>query len=430
MPHSRTFYTMANNTPASSNNPFAIAQAQFDEAAEMLGLEPAMRALLRWPRREYQFTIPVKMDDGSTEVFHGYRVQYNDARGPCKGGLRWHLEETIDTVRALAAWMTWKTSVVDIPLGGGKGGVTCNPKNLSDGEKERLARGWMRVMARELGFDRDVPAPDVYTTPQIMAWMMDEYEVITGKSHPAVITGKPIALGGSQGRGDATARGGVLCVGYAAKRLGLDPTGTYAIQGFGNAGQHAALLHPELLGGGKLLAVSDTSGAVYNPDGLDPQALVTHKLKTGQVAGFPRAQKIDPDSVLELDVDILYPSALENVITRQNAPRVQAKLICELANGPTTPNADKILHERGIHVIPDFLANAGGVTVSYFEQVQGHMNYYWSLKEVHEKLDYHMSRAYRAVHDMHDAQKVHMRLAAYLVAVSRVADAVKLRGWI
>lgn len=413
-----------------NRNPFTIAQTQFDEAAETLGLEPAMRELLRWPRREYKFTIPVKMDDGSTEVFHGYRVQYNDARGPCKGGLRWHVEETMDTVRALAAWMTWKTSVVDIPLGGGKGGVTCNPKNLSDGEKERLARGWMRVMARELGFDRDVPAPDVYTTPQIMAWMMDEYEVMTGRSHPAVITGKPLPLGGSHGRNDATARGGVLCVGYACKRLDIDPTGTYAVQGFGNAGQFAATLHRELLGGGKLVAVSDTSGAIHCPDGIDPEAIVAHKNKTGKVLGYPGSKEIDADSLLELDVDILYPAALENVINRQNAPNISAKIICELANGPTTPNGDRILHERGVHVIPDFLANAGGVTVTYFEQVQNHANYYWSLEEVHAKLDYHMSRAYDAVHDMHDEQKVHMRQAAYLVAVSRVAEAVKLRGWL
>ena len=411
-------------------NPFAIAQAQFDEAAEFLGLEPAMRQLLRWPLREYKFIIPVKMDDGSTQVFHGYRVQYNDARGPCKGGLRWHVEETIDTVRALAAWMTWKTSVVDIPLGGGKGGVTCNPKLLSDGEKERLARGWMRVMARELGFDRDVPAPDVYTTPQIMAWMMDEYETIVGRAHPAVITGKPLPLGGSKGRNDATARGGVLCTGYACEKLGLSRHGTYAIQGFGNAGQFAATLHRELLGQGKLLAVSDTSGAMYCADGLDPVALVDHKIRTGQVLGFPGATAIDADSLLELEVDFLYPAALENVITRQNAPRVKAKIVCELANGPTTPNADKILHEKGIHVIPDFLANAGGVTVSYFEQVQGHMNYFWSLQEVHQKLDYHMSRAYDSVYAMHKEHGVHMRQAAYLVAVTRVAEAVKLRGWI
>ena len=413
-----------------NQNAFAIAQAQFDEAAEILGLEPAMREMLRWPMREYKFIIPVKMDDGSTKVFHGYRVQYNDARGPCKGGLRWHVEETMDTVRALAAWMTWKTSVVDIPLGGGKGGVTCNPKNLSDGEKERLARGWMRVAGRELGFDRDVPAPDVYTTPQIMAWMMDEYEAMVGRSSPAVITGKPLPLGGSQGRNDATARGGVLCTRYACERLNIDPTGAYAVQGFGNAGQFAATLHQELLGGGRLVSVSDTSGAIYCAEGMDPHAIVEHKNKTGQVRGFPGAKEIDPDSLLELDVNILYPSALENVISRQNAPRIQAKLICELANGPTTPNADKILYEKGVHVIPDFLANAGGVTVSYFEQVQGHMNYYWSLEEVHTKLDYHMSRAYEAVYRMHKEQNVHMRQAAYLVSVARVAEAVKLRGWL
>lgn len=415
---------------STANNPFTIAQTQFDEAAEILGLEPAMRELLRWPQREYTFTIPVKMDDGTSRVFRAFRVQYSDARGPGKGGLRWHPEETLDTVRALAAWMAWKTAVVDIPLGGAKGGVICNPKALSEGEKERLARGWMRVMARELGFDRDVPAPDVYTTPQIMAWMMDEYETIKGYSHPAVITGKPIPLGGSAGRNDATARGGVLCVGYAAKKLGIDPTGPYAIQGFGNAGQFAALLHPELLGGGKLVAVSDTSGGIYSADGFDPQALVRHKLKHGQVKGFPGSKPMDPEEILQTDAQVIYPAALENVITRQNADKIKAKIVCELANGPTTPNADKILHERGVHVIPDFLANAGGVTVSYFEQVQGHMNYFWSLDEIHRKLDYHMSRAYEAVHAMHQEQQVHMRMAAYLVAVNRVAEAVKLRGWI
>lgn len=415
---------------STANNPFTIAQTQFDEAAEILGLDPAMRELLRWPQREYTFTIPVKMDDGTSQVFRAFRVQYSDARGPGKGGLRWHPEETLDTVRALAAWMTWKTAVVDIPLGGAKGGVVCNPKALSEGEKERLARGWMRVMARELGFDRDVPAPDVYTTPQIMAWMMDEYEVIKGRSHPAVITGKPLPLGGSEGRKDATARGGVLCVGYAAKKLGIDPTGPYAIQGFGNAGQYAALLHQELLGGGKLVAVSDTSGGIYSSDGLDPRELVRHKLKHGQVKGFPGSQPMDPEEVLLTDAQVVYPAALENVITRQNAGNIKAKIVCELANGPTTPNADKILHERGVHVIPDFLANAGGVTVSYFEQVQGNMNYFWSLDEIHRKLDYHMSRAYEAVHSMHQEQEVHMRMAAYLVAVNRVAEAVKLRGWI
>lgn len=411
-------------------NPFKIAQAQFDEAAEILKLEPAMRELLRWPRREYQFTIPVKMDDGTTKVFHGYRVQYNDARGPTKGGLRWHPAETIDTVRALAAWMTWKTSVVDIPLGGGKGGVTCNPKEFSEAEKERLARGWMRVIARELGGDRDCPAPDVYTTPQIMAWMMDEYETIIGRNHPAVITGKPIPIGGSQGRGDATARGGIYTVREAAKILGIDPHGTYAIQGFGNAGQFAALLHKEVLGGGKLIAVSDSRGGIIKEDGMDPEAIVKHKLETGKVADFPGSKPITNEELLELDVDILYPAALENVITKDNAANIKCKISCELANGPTTPEADVILHEKGIHVIPDFLANAGGVTVSYFEQVQGMYNYYWPLEDVHKQLDAKMTKAYHDVYKMHSDKKVHMRLAAYLVSVVRVAEAVKLRGWV
>jgi len=411
-------------------NPFEIAQAQFDEAAEILDLEPALRELLRWPLREYKFTIPVKMDNGSTKIFHGYRVQYNDARGPSKGGIRWHPEETLDTVRALSAWMTWKCSVVDIPLGGGKGGVTCDPKKLSEGEKQRLARGWMRVVARELGVDRDVPAPDVYTTPQIMAWMMDEYEAIVGHSHPSVITGKPLALGGSQGRGDATARGGVYCVREACKELDIDPKGTFAVQGFGNAGQFAALLHPEILDGGKLVAVSDTSGGIYDENGLDPRAIVDFKLSTGKVSGFPGARSITNEELLALDVDILYPAALENVITQANANEIRAKIVCELANGPTTPKADKILLKKGIHVIPDFLANAGGVTVSYFEQVQGTYNYYWTIEKVQSLLDQKMTEAYHNVHRMHTNHDVHMRLAAYLVAIERVAEAVKLRGWV
>ncbi len=411
-------------------NPFKVAQTQFDEAAERLGLEPAMRTLLRWPRREYSFTIPVKMDDGSSQVFHGYRVQYNDARGPTKGGLRWHPEETIDTVRALAAWMTWKTAVVDIPLGGGKGGVTCDPKKLSEGEKERLARGWVRAVARELGEHRDVPAPDVYTTPQIMAWMMDEFETIVGRSHPAVITGKPLPLGGSQGRNDATARGGVYTVREACAALDIDPGGAYAIQGFGNAGQFAALLHRQVLGGGKLVAVSDTSGGIYQPDGFDPEEIIEYKKKNGKVAGFPGTQPISNEELLELEVNVLYPSALENVITAENAGRIKARISCELANGPTTPEADEILFKNGVHVIPDFLANAGGVTVSYFEQVQGTYNYYWPLEQIHTSLDAHMTRAYQEVRQLQQEMNVHPRLAAYLVSVTRVAEAVKLRGWV
>jgi glutamate dehydrogenase (NAD(P)+) len=411
-------------------NPFKIAQAQLDEAAQRLGLDAATHELLRWPQLEVKVTLPVKMDDGSTRVFHGYRVQYNGARGPTKGGLRWHPDETLDTVRALAAWMTWKTSVVDIPLGGGKGGITCNPKELSEGEKERLARAYMRAVARILSVSKDVPAPDVYTTPQIMAWMLDEYETIVGEHHPGVITGKPIPLGGSEGRSDATARGGIYVLREAAKVLGIDLSGkTMAIQGFGNAGQHAALLGSEILGL-KLVAASDSKGGIYNPKGIDPRKLVEHKLRTDRVQGFPGTENITNEELLELDVTVLFPSALENVITAANAPKIKCKISCELANGPTTPEADEILYQKGIFVLPDFLANAGGVTVSYFEQVQNTYNFYWPLKEVHWRLDDKMSAAFHGVYQMYQREKVNMRKAAYLVAVSRVAEACKLRGWV
>lgn len=411
-------------------NPFKIAQAQLDEAAQRLGLDAATHELLRWPQLEVKVTLPVKMDDGSTRVFHGYRVQYNGARGPTKGGLRWHPDETLDTVRALAAWMTWKTSVVDIPLGGGKGGITCNPKELSEGEKERLARAYMRAVARILSVSKDVPAPDVYTTPQIMAWMMDEYETIVGEHHPGVITGKPIPLGGSEGRSDATARGGIYVLREAAKVLGIDLSGkTMAIQGFGNAGQHAALLGSEILGL-NLVAASDSKGGIYNPKGIDPRKLVEHKLRTDRVQGFPGTENITNEELLELDVTVLFPSALENVITAANAPKIKCKISCELANGPTTPEADEILYQKGIFVLPDFLANAGGVTVSYFEQVQNTYNFYWPLKEVHWRLDDKMSAAFHGVYQMYQREKVNMRKAAYLVAVARVAEACKLRGWV
>ena len=412
-------------------NPFSIAQQQLDEAADKLGLDPAMHELLRWPMREYHVTLPLKMDNGTTRIFKGYRVQYNGARGPTKGGLRWHPDETIDTVRALAAWMTWKTAVVDIPLGGAKGGITCNPKELSEGEKERLARAYIRAIGPELGVHRDVPAPDVYTTPQIMAWMMDEYETIVGHSHPGVITGKPLMLGGSQGRGDATARGGVYCVREAGKALNIDVTNTtYVIQGFGNAGQFAATLHPEVLGSGTLIAASDSRTGVMNKSGLDPKALVRHKLETGSVKDFPGSEPITNEALLELECDVLYPAALEGMITAKNAGNIKAKIVCELANGPTTPEADKILFEKGVYIIPDFLANAGGVTVSYFEQVQNTYNYYWSLEDVHSQLDRKMTDAFQAVHQMSQKKKVHNRLGAYLVAVSRVAEACKMRGWV
>ncbi len=412
-----------------SLNPFAIAQRQFDEAAELLGLEASARALLREPMREFVVTIPVRMDNGTTRMFKGYRVQYNSSRGPTKGGLRWHPDETIDTVRALAAWMTWKTAVVDLPLGGGKGGVTCNPKEMSEGEKERLARGYIRAVGRILKITKDVPAPDVYTTPQIMAWMMDEYETLIGEAHPGVITGKPIELGGSQGRGDATARGGIFVVREACDILGIDPsTARSSIQGFGNAGQYAALLGAELLGL-KVVAVSDSRSAIYNEDGFDPKALVDHKLRTGAVSGFPGSKSIEPDALLELPVEVLFPSALENAITSRNADKIQAKIICELANGPTTPDADAVLYKRGIYVIPDFLANAGGVTVSYFEQVQNSYNYYWDIGEVYEQLDRKMTQSFLAVHELHEGRKVNMRTAAYMISIDRVAIACRLRGW-
>jgi glutamate dehydrogenase (NAD(P)+) len=411
-------------------NPFKIAQAQLDAAAARLGLDPATHELLRWPQIEFKFTLPVEMDDGKVRVFHGYRVQYNSARGPTKGGLRWHPEETIDTVRALAAWMTWKTAVVDIPLGGGKGGVTCNPKAMSEREKQRLARAYMRAVARILSVFKDVPAPDVYTTPQIMAWMMDEYEVLVGEHHPGVITGKPIPLGGSEGRGDATARGGVYVLREAGKVLGMDLKGkTMAVQGFGNAGQFAALLAHEILGL-KLVAASDSKGGVYNPKGLDPKQMVDYKLRKGTLQGFPGAEAITNEQLLEMEVTVLFPSALENVITDSNASKIKCRVSCELANGPTTPEADEILHAHNIFVIPDFLANAGGVTVSYFEQVQNAYNFYWPLDEVHRRLDEKMTRAFQGVYQMYQREKVNMRQAAYLVSVARVAEACKLRGWV
>lgn len=411
-------------------NPFAIAQAQLDEAAEILQLEPEMHTFLRQPMREFHFTIPVRMDNGRTKVFQGFRVQYNDARGPAKGGIRFHPDETIDTVRALAAWMTWKTAVVDIPLGGGKGGVICDPRLLSHTELERLSRGYMRSIARYVGITKDVPAPDVYTNPQIMAWMMDEYRVLVGHHEPGVITGKPLELGGSAGRNDATARGGIYTVREAAKLLNLDLVGaTAAIQGFGNAGQFAHKLATELLGQ-KIIAVSDSRGGIINKNGLDFEAVHEHKMKTGSVIGFPGADNISNAELLELEVDVLYPSALENVITSKNADRIKAKIVAELANGPTTPEADDVLYNNGIYVIPDFLCNAGGVTVSYFEMVQNSYQFYWDEALTHERLDQKMTSAFYTVHKMAQSKAVNNRVAAYLVSVDRVAQAVRLRGWI
>ncbi len=411
-------------------NPFQTAQRQLDEAAELLGLTPSLHAFLREPMQEVAFTLPVQMDDGTHEVFKGFRIQYNTARGPAKGGIRFHADETVDTVRALAAWMTWKTALADLPLGGGKGGVVCDPKSLSRAEMERLSRGYMRKIAQFVGPEVDVPAPDVYTNPQIMAWMMDEYEVITGRHLPGVITGKPVSLFGSQGRGDATARGGVITVRETARVLDLNLAGApAAIQGYGNAGQYAHQLGGELLGL-KTVAISDSRGAIYNPNGIDYEAAVAWKRTKGTVVGYPEAEPLSSAELLELPVTILFPAALEAVITAENAPRIKARVIAELANGPTTPEADHILYENGAYVIPDFLCNAGGVTVSYFEQVQNAYNFYWTLAEVQHRLNEIMTRAFYEVHQMAQARQVHNRLAAYLVAVKRVAEAVALRGWI
>ncbi len=412
------------------HNPFSIVQEQLDECAKILKLNESVHSILKLPMREIHISLPVRMDDGTTKVFQGFRVQYNNALGPTKGGIRFHPDETIDTVRALAAWMTWKCSLLNLPLGGGKGGVICNPKCMSAGELERLSRVYIERIWKYIGPEDDIPAPDVYTTPQIMAWMMDEYSKIAQKNQFGVVTGKPLILGGSPGRDDATARGGLYALKEAADEIGMDlGYATIAVQGYGNAGYNAALLAKNLFGS-KIVAVSDSRGAVYNKDGLDPEEVQQHKLKTSSVAGFPGGKKISNEELLELNVDVLVPSALENVITAENASSVKAKILVELANGPTTPEADGILYSKGVHVIPDFLCNAGGVTVSYFEMAQNFAMYYWDKDEVDKRLARKMAEAYHSV--LHNSKKygINMRQAAYVVAVGRLAEAMRLRGWV
>ncbi|MBU4340290.1 MAG: Glu/Leu/Phe/Val dehydrogenase [Euryarchaeota archaeon] len=412
----------------SENNPFEIAQRQLDECARILNLDDSIRDILRVPMREIHVSIPVRMDNGNFRVFKGFRVQYNNARGPMKGGIRFHPDETIDTVRALGAWMTWKTSIVDVPLGGAKGGVICNPKEMSAGELERLSRAYIQSISEVVGPEKDVPAPDVYTTPQITAWMMDEFSKIYQKNQFGLITGKPLELGGSAGRGDATARGGCYTIREAAQNLGINLKGaTVAIQGFGNAGHFAASLVSSLFGC-KVVAVSDSKGGIMDNNGLAVEAVIKHKEKTGSVVGLPNSKPISNAELLELDVDLLIPSALENVITGENASNIKAKIICELANGPTTPEADDILYNNDVHVIPDFLANAGGVTVSYFEMVQNFYMYYWDEALVHERLDKKMTSAYHATLQASKKYNINMRKAAYVVAVGRVVKAMQLRG--
>jgi len=411
-------------------NLFEVAQRQLDECAKILKLDPDIHAILRVPARELKVSLPIRMDDGTIRVFQGFRVQYNDARGPTKGGIRFHPDETIDTVRALAAWMTWKCALLDLPLGGAKGGVICNPKEMSQAELERLSREYIRAIYQFIGLDKDIPAPDVYTNPQIMAWMMDEYSKITGKNQFGVITGKPLILGGSAGRNDATARGGIYTLREAAKECGIDlKKATVAVQGYGNAGYYGAYLAKSLLGC-KVVAISDSKGGIFTKEGLDPEAVREHKIRTGSVINFPNTKAISNEELLELKVDILIPAALENVITKKNAPNIKAKIIAELANGPTTPEADDILYKDGVHVIPDFLCNAGGVTVSYFEMVQNLHMYYWDEKEIHQRLDKKMTAAYHSVLNTSKKYNINMRQASYILAVERVVEAMERRGWV
>jgi glutamate dehydrogenase (NAD(P)+) len=411
-------------------NPFEMAQKQIDQCAKIMKLDPAVTEILKTPQRELHVSLPVRMDNGKIKVFHGFRVHYNDARGVTKGGIRFHPEETIDTVRALACWMTWKCAVVDIPLGGAKGGIICNPKEMSAGELERLSRAYIRAIYSFIGPEKDVPAPDVYTTPQIMAWMMDEYSIISQKPQFGVITGKPLAIGGSPGRGDATAKGGMYTIREAAKELGIDlKKATVAVHGYGNAGYYAARLAKEMLGC-KIVAVCDSQGAVCNTKGIDPEKAYTCKEETKTVCKMQGVEKMTNDELLTMDVDILIPAAIENVITKNNAPKIKAKIVAELANGPTTPEADEIMYKKGIHTIPDFLCNAGGVTVSYFEMVQNYYHYVWDINDVYTRLDKKMTAAYQSVLKTSKTYKINMRQAAYVRAVERVVEAMKLRGWV
>lgn len=411
------------------NNPFQNALAQLNKAAEVMKLDAEAKAVLSAPKRLLTVSIPVKMDSGEVKVFTGYRSQYNDALGPFKGGIRYHWNVSEDEVKALSLWMTMKCAVVGLPLGGGKGGIIVNPKELSEGELERLSRGYVRALYKYLGPTQDVPAPDVYTNGQIMSWMLDEYEKLVGEKAPGMITGKPLALGGSRGRDKATAQGGVFVLLEAVKKMGWNPNETtVAIQGFGNAGAHMAeLLSAE---GFQIVATSDSKGGIKSESGLDVAALNVHKAKTGKVADFVGTTAITNEELLELPVDILVPAALENQITQDNAVRVKAKMVVELANGPTTPEADEILFKNGVTVVPDILANAGGVTVSYFEQVQNAANYYWTDEEVAKKLAVIMISAFGEVWSVMEKHGVDLRTAAFISALGRVSAAMQLRSLI
>ncbi|HEX8730431.1 MAG TPA: Glu/Leu/Phe/Val dehydrogenase [Ktedonobacterales bacterium] len=409
------------------HNPWEMAQAQFDAAADRLELADDLRAILREPKRELIVHFPVRMDDGSIRMFTGFRVQHNINRGPAKGGIRYDLHVSLDEVKALAMWMTWKCAVVDIPYGGAKGGVICNPKRMSQAELERMTRRYATEIALLIGPQSDIPAPDVNTTPQVMAWIMDTYSMHKGYTVPAVVTGKPLAIGGSEGRVEATATGVAAMVEMAAADMRLPlRDARVAVQGYGNAGSISArLLHEK---GCRIVAVSDTEGGIFNADGLDPVQALRHKQEHGSVVGYGGAQRISGEGVLEVPCDILIPAATENQLTSENAPKIQARLIAEAANGPTTPEADRIFFERGVRVIPDVLANAAGVTVSYFEWVQDLQSFFWSAQEIAERLGHVMTQAYGEVARMAQDKACDMRMAAYMLAIGRVADATQMRG--
>jgi glutamate dehydrogenase (NAD(P)+) len=419
------FYFMEHSE---SLNPWEIALARLDAVAERLHLEPGIHKKLRFPERILVVSIPTKMDDGSVEIFSGYRVQHSMARGPAKGGIRYHPSVGLDEVKALAMWMTWKCAVVDIPFGGAKGGVVCDPKKMSVGELERMTRRFTSELRIIIGPDRDIPAPDVATDAQTMAWIMDTYSMNVGHAVPGVVTGKPISIGGSRGREEATGRGVIWTVAFAAERLGLRlDKATAVIQGFGKVGRAAAIFLASY--GCRIIAIGDSGGGIYNPKGLDLDILTVQTRRTGSVAGTPVGDALSGnDELFTIPCDILIPAALENQITTANAPRITARIIAEGANGPTTPEADTILNDRGSFIIPDILANAGGVTVSYFEWVQGREEYFWSEEEVNTRLHDIMKRSFIEVFDLHQKEKVDMRTAAYLLAVGRVAEAIRIRG--
>ncbi len=431
----RTSTIKRDKTPK-EENPFDVARKQLDEVASLMELEKPVYELLKKPMKELHFTIPVKMDSGTTEVFDGYRVQYNSALGPTKGGIRFHPGETVDTIRALAAWMTWKCALLDLPYGGAKGGVVCNPQDMSDAELDRLSRGYIRELSSFIGPNKDIPAPDVNTNQEIIASMMDEFSKLKDYSCPGVITGKPVSVGGSIGRDDATARGGMYVLRNFAQKAGSSlQDATVAIQGYGNVGSHAHRLIEDMFGA-KVVALGDAEGAIYSGNGLSYEQIsgsmenpgvFSKEVEGTELLGYGNEGN---EKLLELPVDILVPAAIENVITEENADEIEADVILELANGPITPEADHILKDSGTLIIPDFLANAGGVTVSYFEWVQNQTGYYWDVETVHERLDKKMTAAFNEVYEMSADRDLTYRQAAYVVAVKRVVEAIKFRNWV